>query len=192
MQRVFGDFIEEDRNNSLEYLVIGFSPTSIPLQQRWRNNGLSADFLADYLTTFFPAHDEVTSEKSHEIKGTVNFIANELLENAMKFNCAAAENAVHIALYLDANVLRLYVRNTVDPDAVAEFQRFIDRLLQEEPAELYFQQVEKNVTRETEQSSGLGFLTILNDYNAKLAWKFESSAQRPDIIFVTTMSQLHL
>ena len=190
MQRIFGDFIEENRNDSLEYLVIGFSPTSIPLQQRWRNNGLSADFLADYLTTFFPAYDEVSSEKSHEIKGTVNFIANELLENAMKFNHTAAANAVHIALYLDATILRLYVRNTVDPQTVGDFQHFIDRLLKEEPAELYFQQVEKNVTRETEESSGLGFLTILNDYNAKLAWKFESSEQHPNVIFVTTMSQL--
>jgi hypothetical protein len=33
-----------------EYLKIGFSPTSIPIQQRWRNNGLSANFLADYLS----------------------------------------------------------------------------------------------------------------------------------------------
>ena len=30
-----------------EYLTLAFSPTSAPLRSRWRNNGLSADFLAD-------------------------------------------------------------------------------------------------------------------------------------------------
>lgn len=38
---------------SQEFLLINFSSSSIPLNQRSRNNGLSADFIADYLTTFF-------------------------------------------------------------------------------------------------------------------------------------------
>ena len=54
MTRIFGDFTERKDDHG-EHLEIGFSPTSIPIQQRWRNNGLSADFLADYLSTFFPA-----------------------------------------------------------------------------------------------------------------------------------------
>ena len=56
MTQTFGKFIERQEEYG-EYLKIGFSPTSIPLQQRWRNNGLSADFLADYLSTFFPGKD---------------------------------------------------------------------------------------------------------------------------------------
>ena len=51
---IYGDF-QEDIPGSDQFLVISFSPSSIPLKQRWRNNGLSADFVADYLTTFFPA-----------------------------------------------------------------------------------------------------------------------------------------
>ena len=88
MIQIFGDFIEQPP--SQEYLIIGFSPSSIPLKQRWRNNGLSADFLADYLTTFFPGNedDPSTIERQAEIKSAVSYIANELLENAMKFNDA--------------------------------------------------------------------------------------------------------
>ncbi len=87
MIEIFGDFSESKLNNE-EFLIIGFSPTSIPIKQRWRNNGLSADFVADYLTTFFPVSDEdpSTRERQVEIKGAVSYIANELLENAMKYN----------------------------------------------------------------------------------------------------------
>ncbi len=42
MQQIFGNFVERD-TASQEYSAIHFSPTSILLQQRWRNNGSSAD-----------------------------------------------------------------------------------------------------------------------------------------------------
>jgi hypothetical protein len=40
--------------------------------------------------------------------------------------------------------------------------------------------------------SGLGLLTIMNDYMAKVGWKFESNSQHPEITTVTTMVQLDL
>ena len=67
MTQIFGPFTERKDDDS-EYLKIGFSPTSIPIQQRWRNNGLSADFLADYLSTFFPGDDRAAAERQAEIK----------------------------------------------------------------------------------------------------------------------------
>ena len=73
---------------SQKFLLISFFPSSIPPKQRSRNNGLSADFIADYLTTFFPKDEDITNtnKKQAEIKSAVSYIANELLENAMKFN----------------------------------------------------------------------------------------------------------
>jgi hypothetical protein len=44
------------RAGECEYLTLAFSPTSAPLRSRWRNNGLSADFLGDYVTTFLPTN----------------------------------------------------------------------------------------------------------------------------------------
>jgi len=52
IKQTFGDFMQ-NLPSSQEYLILSFSPGSIPLRQRWRNNCLSADFLADYLSTFF-------------------------------------------------------------------------------------------------------------------------------------------
>jgi len=49
------------------------------------------------------------------------------------------------------------------------------------------QQIEKSAEEENSGTSGLGFLTMLNDYSAKLGWKFEIVQEEPKVIAVTTM-----
>lgn len=54
MTQIFGDFTEKISPN-IENISLNFSSTSqTTLSQRWQNNGISARFLANYLTTFFP------------------------------------------------------------------------------------------------------------------------------------------
>ncbi len=189
MAQIFGDFIETRYQNQ-EFLKIGFSLTLIPLQQRWRNNGLSADFMADYLSTFFPGDDAEALDRQAEIKDAVSYVANELLENAMKFNYAPAQHPVSITMQLDKDNVRLYITNGIDPQSVAEFQEFIQKLLTEDPDELYMEQLMNNTEDETNGDSGLGFLTMLNDYEARLAWKFEPLEDDSEAMIVTTMVQL--
>jgi hypothetical protein len=50
--------------------------------------------------------------------------------------------------------------------------------------------LERNADEESGKDSGLGFLTMLNDYNARLAWRFETVQTRPEVTLVTTMVQL--
>jgi hypothetical protein len=186
MTQTFGKFIERQEENG-EYLKIGFSPTSIPLQQRWRNNGLSADFLADYLYMFFAREDGTSSERQAEIKGAVSYIANELLENAMKFSYAPSQHAISLAMYLEADAISLYVTNSVDPKSLVAFQQCIQRLLTEDPNDLYMEQLTSNVETENGGVSALGILTMLNDYGATVAWKFASVVPEADVMTVTTM-----
>lgn len=197
--RVFGNFIEalpEQR----EYLVMGFSPSSFPLKQRWRNNGLSADFLADYMTTFFPGDEDDPNavKKQAEIRSAVSYIANELLENTMKFNDEKTPNIISIQLYLNSDKIVFVATNSVRQEAVPGFQDFIQELLNEDPGELYIRQLEKNAADESGTSSRLGYLTMINDYHAKLGWKFEMlntdpngiPGEKPPACAVTTMVQL--
>ena len=190
MIQTFGDFIEQSA--SQEYLIIGFSPSSIPLKQRWRNNGLSADFLADYLTSFFPGNedDPSTIDRQAEIKSAVSYIANELLENAMKFNDETSEYPIDIKLQLESDGVIFSVANSIPPKAVGKFQAYIQQLLASEPSELYIQQLENNAANESCTGSGLGLLTMLSDYTAKIGWKFQTVQQDPELIAVTTMVQL--
>lgn len=187
MVEVFGDFIE--MGDSQEFLIISFSPTTIPIQERWRGNSLSADFLADYWGTFFPIQSSSSPHKQAEVKDAVSYIANELLENAIKFTYEASGYPMNICLYLSEGSLRFYMTNSIDPQAVGKFQNLIRKLLTEDPDELYIRQLEINATSDS-GDSGLGFLMMINDYGARLAWKFESIQQNPDIITVTTMVQL--
>ncbi len=189
MAQIFGKFIEV-KEGSGEYLKISFHPASAPLQQRWRNNGLSADFLAGYLSTFFPGDDPDSTERQTEIKDAISYIANELLENAMKFSYAASNPTVSIEMILEADMISLYTINSFDPSMIQPFQQFIRRMLAEDPNELYLEQLERNAEDDSDDSSGLGFLTIVNDYGASLAWKFNESAQDGGDVAVTTSVRL--
>jgi hypothetical protein len=190
MLQIFGDYVEQEHGQ--EYLVIQFSPTTLPLRQRWRNSGLSADFLADYWATFLPARD-VSSSERREIQGAISYIANELLENTMKFSYKPSDYAVTLGLYLYRDAFRFYASNTIDPLTVEAFQARIQDLLTQEPIELYMRQLEINAADETGGTSCLGLLTMLNDYDARLAWKFQARPHDPEgIIVVTTMVQLTL
>lgn len=189
MTEIFGDFVEVPPVSN-EFLMIGFSPCSIPLKQRWRNNGLSANFMADYVTTFFPKseYDKATSSRQNEIKSAVSFIANELLENAMKFSDDTLNQPIGIQLYLKTDRLIFVVVNSIAPDAVKPFQEFIEKLINSDAETLYIEQIEQNLENDTH--SGLGYLTMINDYLARLGWKFETIQTEPKIINVTTMVQL--
>ncbi|MFB2981291.1 ATP-binding protein [Microseira sp. BLCC-F43] len=189
MAQIFGDFIA-DIPTSEEYLIIGFSPSSMPLKQRWRNNGLSADFIADYFTTFFPgdpAPDKGISMKA-EVKSAVSFIANELLENAMKFSDETSQYPVTIKLNLKSNNMVFWVTNSISYQQIEKLQAFIQDLTLGDPSDLFIRRLEEPSFGE----SGLGLLTMVNDYQAKLGWKFETVQTDPLTIAVTTMVQLKI
>ncbi|NJN85754.1 MAG: ATP-binding protein [Leptolyngbyaceae cyanobacterium SL_7_1] len=192
MIQTFGDFIE-DSSSTPEFLLIGFSPSSIPLKQRWRNNGLSASFIADYLITFFPV-DENEPDAVHQrnkVTGAVRYIANELLENAMKFNDDSSPQQVSIKLELMSDRVLFRASNAVNPQTIPKFQAFIQELTTADAGDLIVRQVEKNTT-EGWDSSGLGLLTIVSDYQAILGWRFETLSVDPPVITVTTTVQLPL
>lgn len=191
MNQVFGDFREELAKNE-HFLVISFSPTSIPLQQRWRNNGLSADFVADYLGSFFPVSedDPQTIYRQKELKGAVSYIANELLENAMKYHDETSNNSIQFGIYLLSNAIVLFCHNYISNLQEPQFLKIIDNLTSRDAGELYIEQLEKLAEDEDNRTSGLGLITIMNDYQAKLGWKLEKAVDNIDMIKVTTMAQL--
>jgi hypothetical protein len=49
--KIFGDF-NQNLPAVQHFLAITFAPDSASVKQRWHNNGLSADFMADYFALF--------------------------------------------------------------------------------------------------------------------------------------------
>ncbi len=183
MNELFGNYIE--KNDGMESLVIIFSSKVLSFGEHWRNNSLSANFIADYWGTFFSAPGKASVSEIHDV---VSFIANELLENAMKFSRADESSTIEISLSLFENDLRFYVTNQIGQNCAKAFKTYLNQLLSQDPRKFYLAQLEDQGGRDSHAVSRLGFLTLLNDYDATLGWKFETSGC-PETIIVTTMAQ---
>ncbi|MEG4293685.1 DUF6272 family protein [Microcoleus sp. C2C3] len=191
MPQIFGDFVESFPlpQDSLE---LSFTPNSLPIKKRWRSNRLSANFMADYFSNFLPVDEDDPAQKRRikESKGAVSYVANELLENAIKFNDRGTNFKIKFGIYFieEADMTAvLFATNSVSAEGLDKFQKFIQELLCSDPEKLYVQQIEKSAQEENSGESGLGFLTMINDYSAKLGWKFEIVQKDPKMIAVTTM-----
>jgi len=191
MTNLFGEYQEQFEDyKHYEFLAIGYSPSSLPLSRRWKKNGIIADFVADYIITYFPENS--TKEKmQNRIKDSVNYIANELLENAMKFNEQISSYPIKFKLHLfeDTGVkVVVTATNSICQKTKDTFQAFIQELLASDPEDFYLVQLERSA--EAENAPGIGLITIINDYNAKIGWKFETLPKNQSLIIVTTMVKL--
>jgi hypothetical protein len=180
-------------SDQCEYLTLVFSPLSAPLRSRWRNNGLSADFLGDYVTTFLPSNGFADDGKRQtEIQHAVAYVANELLENAMKYH--ERENAVPIGIHLELahDHITVSASNGIGKSQADLYKEFAENIVSEDAGELLTKQLELSAQANDAHSSCLGLLTIINDYGAELGWKFEISITRPEAMTVTTSAVLPL
>lgn len=84
----------------------------------------------------------------------------------------------------------MFATNSVDKARAEKLQRSIKKLLTSALQDLYVQQIEASSNDENISTSGLGFPTMINDYDARLGWKFESLSTAPDIITVTVNAQI--
>jgi hypothetical protein len=175
-----------------EYLTLAFSPLSAPLRSRWRNNGLSADFLGDYVTTFLPANGNTAEGWQNEIKHAVTYIANELLENAMKYHAHDVDIPIGIHLELTSNRITVSASNGVGSGQAQRYRDFVEHIIQEDAGELLVKQLEESAGGAESNKSCLGLLTIISDYRAQLGWRFEVHPTYPEIMTVSTSAVLPL
>lgn len=192
--QIFGEFIDQfpPDHDSLE---LTFTPSSRPIKQRWRNNRLSAHFVADYLSSFLPVDEQDASSEKRikQSKGAVSYVANELLENAIKFTDDTSSYKVRFGIHFieDIDVIAvIFATNCAKSETANKLHEFIkDLLSSDDPNELYLQQLEKNAETDSE-TSGLGLLTMINDYSAKIGWRFETIPDSLGTILVTTVAQI--
>jgi len=187
MAEVYGDYLE-DLSGSLEFLSVKFQPSTIALQQRWRNGALSS-FLVTYLPSLAITLDADLEPQLDELSAAVNYIANELLENALRFGKVVEREPIVLALHLYRDRLILLASNVLSASARKRLQAFMQALLAADPEVLYAQQLAREARANA--TAQLGYLTMLNDYMAQLGWKFEPACSS-ELERVTVMVQLNL
>jgi hypothetical protein len=192
ISETLGDFGEPA--SECEYLTLAFSPTSAPLRARWRNNGLSADFLGDYVTTFLPTNGGVAAleNRQNEIKHAVTYIANELLENAMKYHQSDVEIPIRIHLELASDHIAVSVSNGTSVVQAGHYKAFVEHLREGDASDLLLRQQEESAKSSESTISGLGLLTMISDYDAQLDWHFEIHPTQSESMTVTTIAVLPL
>ncbi|MFB2967938.1 DUF6272 family protein [Aerosakkonema sp. BLCC-F183] len=190
MSQIIGNFIEEVLDDS-KIFMMEFFMHAIPMTKRKQTRYLSMAFMAEYLANFFTfkEENEFLFKQEIQIKSAANYIANELLENSLKYNYELGKYPLRFAIYLLERNLVFVTKNCVNKKTLDKLNNFINELIDSDVSELYFRQLEKGAEENSEESQ-LGFLSILNDYEAKLGWKFETVSKEPEITSVTTMVQL--
>lgn len=189
----FGE-IRQEAARHCEYLDLAFSPLRVPVRSRWRNNGLSADFLGDYVVTFLPTKDGVpiAEAKQKEIRHAVAYIANELLENAMKYHQQDANEPIGIHMELTSDSIAVSANHGTSAQQARRYKDFIGTLLAGDVDELLVQQLEENSKSDESAASCLGLLTMIADYGTELGWRFDTDSAHPDTMTVTTTAVLPL
>jgi hypothetical protein len=177
-----------------EYLTLAFSPSSVPVRSRWRNNGLSADFLGDYVTTFLPREEPASTFEGRQkaLKHAVSFVANELLENAMKYHQRDGDIPILMHLELSSDQVTVSVSNGASTNQTEKYQTFVARLRAGNADEMLLAQQEESALNSEASVSSVGLLTMITDYSAQLDWRFEPHSAQPDSVTVTTIAVLPL
>lgn len=153
-----------------------------PLNLGWRHSGRTSDFIADTMAMPFLA--STTAHK--EIHHAIGYMSNELIENAVKFR---RPGTIVIEACILADVFMMRVGNEIDIETSRRFRTILLQMLSLDPGELLIRQIEANAAS-NDSGSGLGLLTLLSDYGAKMGWVFETSTE--DSVTLTTTASLSL
>lgn len=183
---IFGKYVEPGEGEIEGHLSLSFHSNTLNMDELWESSSLSAKFLSTFWGKFLPVSEATSGQLRKKIQDEVHYIAGELLGNAVKFSYDP-EFLIEICVYLHENELRIYVKNSVKPEDLIKFQNVINRLLSEDPTAYFLEQIEKSASHDSTES-GVGFLTLINDYGVNLSWKFEEKISGVQI--VTTLARI--
>jgi hypothetical protein len=136
-----------------------------PLELSWHHCSTTSDFLGDFYANIARTDGLDYNEARHGI----GYLVNELVENAVKFR-APGDVVIESAL-ADGN-FSVRVTNMVDSGVLQRFQKMLDEITSKDPGELLIEKIERNAADPSSSASGLGLLTLMNDYGVRLGWKF--------------------
>ncbi|MDQ0559832.1 hypothetical protein QO004_001614 [Rhizobium mesoamericanum] len=139
-----------------------------PLDLAWKHSGMTSDFIAEMMSQRL----RPSRRLYNQLKQDIVYLANELIENAIKFR---ARGEVVVEALAQTDCFRLRVSNFIDSETAAKFQRRLMNITVGDPGDLLIQQIEASATM-TGNISGLGLLTLMSDYEVQFAWRFEENS----------------
>ena len=164
MEAAFGHIAQ---NNAAGSFRLALNLFDGPLDVTWQHASATCDFLSDMMAM----RCERTKLGYIDARHSIAYLVNEVLENAIKFKSGGN---VSIFCSLERNRFEIMISNVISEDAAKKFQTILAELVTRDPGELLIERIEMNAANEYSSASGLGILTLMNDYGAKLGWKFDA------------------
>jgi len=183
---ILGRYQEQPAENPASQTELGLS--SADMLQHWRRVSLSSDFLAKYYSFYFPYREKAKGRISRETaENTLSFVLNELIENTAKYS-NTPDTGVRVRVLLLERTILLEVSNSVTEALADEFLASMREVLSGDTEELYISKLEGNL-EQSRSDSGLGFLTLINDYQIGLGFKFEKTGA--DVCRITVQADMN-
>jgi hypothetical protein len=154
-----------------------------PLELSWHHCATTSDFVADVFALRFHA----SRNDYKEVRHSIGYLVNELIENAVKFR---ASGEIVIEASMDSESFKVKVSNVVEGATASEFQNLLSEITGHDPGELLIRRIEANAADPKAMGSGLGLLTLMSDYGARLAWIFSPAPDRDRVCLETFASIL--
>lgn len=169
--------------NGPDSKIIKIVVSADPIDLSWQHCGLTADFVSE----FFERACEAGID-ANDARHSISYLINEILENAIKFRHTGD---VVIQGTLKSNSIEICIANVIDATTADLFQGLIAELLSRDPGELLLERIEQNASDISSASSGLGLLTLMSDYDARLGWTFEKKPEQ-NLVQLETFAALTL
>ncbi|MCB1588819.1 MAG: hypothetical protein KDI37_04360 [Xanthomonadales bacterium] len=144
---------------------------SIAIHEGWSRRWSHAGRLADYVATYFATYlRDVGARMQAEGGAFLAYAVNELVENAVKFGHGGQ---IEISANVVGDELVLHVASGAPSDTASRYLRVVEEIAAGDPLLLFMERVERNASEGPSSGSGLGLLTMMTDYGARLGWRFE-------------------
>jgi hypothetical protein len=157
------------------------------LELKWSHCSNSADFLSHYYAGVLATNR--TPLQIRDLTYSIAYMANELIENAVKFRAAGD---IELTAGIQGDDFVMVITNWISQETSERFQSLLREITAGDPGELLIQRIEANAVSGG-SGSGLGILTLMNDYGVRLSWFFEPSKDPADKrIFIETRARLRL
>ncbi|MCB1635985.1 MAG: hypothetical protein KDI51_15460 [Xanthomonadales bacterium] len=144
---------------------------SIAIHDGWSRRWSHAGRLADYVATYFATYLRVVGARMQAEGGAfLAYAVNELVENAVKFG-QGGQIEISASVVEDELVLR--VASAAPSETAGRYLSVVEEIADGDPLVLFMERVERNAAEGPSAGSGLGLLTMMTDYGARLGWCFD-------------------
>lgn len=145
------------------------------LKEEYTRNGLLVshysfgEIALQFMKNLHPGYFSQGFLSAAEIRQSVDYIANELLENSIKYSDNTATR-INLEIHVTKQAIAVISTNMISEDRSDVFSNYLRKIIRSDTSEMYIRQLEKNLG--DNNKSGLGLLSMIHDYRAKINWEF--------------------